>query len=189
MLHHIDHITYATKAENEKSEIEKWRILGLYEHVRLNTVIFPATHIALTKTTPHSIVIDGPKESTIPWDIMTGLSISDDPNSPVNKFIKYYGEGVQHIAYGVLGHINMDDFYKNLQNSEKLLTPVLTYHDSNGATLQQIFTAPKKPYGPFKEYVKRTSGRDGNLFNGFDVQNIENLYGAYDTYSKWLESK
>jgi 4-hydroxyphenylpyruvate dioxygenase-like putative hemolysin len=178
MIKHIDHVTYAVKFENEKQEIKKWEALGLYEHVRLNTVVFPATHIALT-----SGISENSKNS---WDLMTGLSISEDYHSPVNEFIRRYGEGAQHIAYNVSSKTDINGLYWELNTKFDLMTKVLNYSDDNGAKLNQIFVKPSKPYGTFIEFVQRLPGKNEKPYDGFDVENIENLYCEYDLYSKWL---
>lgn len=183
MICHIDHITHAINFKNEEKEIKKWNLLGFKEHVRLNTKIYPATHIALVKGLKTN------SDSGVAWDIMTGLSISEDLNSPINKFVNLYGEGVQHVAYNVDLNTDMNELYKKLKETYDLLTPVLTYKDTNGAGLKQIFTRPKKPWGSFEEYAQRIPGPNGNPFDGFDVDNIENLYKEYDDYSKYLNSE
>ena len=182
MIKHIDHITYAVKFENEKQEIKKWETLGLHEHVRLNTVIFPATHIALTSGVPKN-------NDEVSWNLMTGLSISEDFNSPINEFIRRYGEGAQHIAYNISPETDISQFYWKLHDKFNLMTAILSYSDNNNARLNQIFVNPKKPFGPFIEFVQRLPGENGNLYDGFDVSNIENLYREYDYYSRWLIRK
>lgn len=175
----LDHITHAISFKNEKTEIAKWNLLGFEEYVRVNTLSYPATHIAL--------------KTTNKWHggefIITGLSISEDPDSPINKFIKYYGEGIQHIAYSFDESVAMEEFYEKIKKSHDLLTSILTYTDANGAKLQQIFTRPSQPYGQFMEFIKRTPGPKGQNFNGFDVRNIDDFYLEYDKHSKWLENK
>lgn len=200
MICHIDHITHAIDFKNEEKEIKKWNSLGFKEHVRLNTKIYSATHIALVKglKSGYTDFIDRffnleiglfSKQKPIAWDIMTGLSISEDPNSPINKFVNLYGEGVQHVAYNVDLNTDMNELYKKLKETHDLLTPVLNYKDASGAGLKQIFTRPKKPWGSFEEYAQRIPGPNGNPFDGFDVDNIENLYKEYDDYSKYLNSE
>jgi 4-hydroxyphenylpyruvate dioxygenase-like putative hemolysin len=182
MIKHIDHVTYAIKFENEKQEISKWETLGLYEHVRLNTLIFPATHIALTSNLDNLVSSD-----EISWNLMTGLSISVVYDSPVNEFIRRYGEGIQHIAYNISSKTDIDGLFWELNKKFDLMTPILNYSDDNGAKLNQIFVKPSKPYGAFIEFVQRLPGENGKPYDGFDVENIENLYSEYDTYSKWLD--
>lgn len=174
MIKHIDHITYAISAHNEKREISNWKFLK--ELVRLNTIKYPAIHIALTSAVNS-------------WEIMTGLSVSEDSKSPINEFIKRYGEGVQHIAYSVDPNVDMEEFCNNLPNTWDFMTPVLSYSDNNGAKLKQIFTKPSKPFGTFKELVQRLPNENGQPFNGFDIENIDELYRFYDDYSIWLDQQ
>ena len=45
-IRHIDHITYVASFENEHRFMTNWGLLGFNEHIRLETLRFPATHIA-----------------------------------------------------------------------------------------------------------------------------------------------
>ncbi len=176
-IRHIDHVTYVSAFESEERFLSQWKIFGFEELVRLQTRKYPASHIAL---------VSG-KTAEYPWETMTGLSVSPDPESPVNEFVRRYGEGVQHIAYNIHPQADMESLHVELKGlGWDFMTPVLTYKDTSGARLRQMFVAPASPYGPFLELVQRLLGPEGEAYNGFDVQNIENLYQAYDDYSQWL---
>ncbi len=177
-IRHIDHITYAGKTRNEKGFIERWQLMGFSELVRLHTRRYPATHIALTSG----------KSSDFPWETMTGLSVSEDPGSPINEFIIRYGEGVQHVAYNIHPEADMEELYQELKKRKwQFMTSVLTHKDDHGARLCQLFTAPQVPAGTFVELIQRLPGPHGEIFNGFDIVNIDDLYEAYSQYSAWLE--
>ena len=175
---HIDHVTYVAREENERGFIERWRMLGFREHVRLTTSRFPATHIALV----------GGQLPGAPWAAMTGLSVSPDPASPVNEFTRRYGEGLQHVAYAISPDMDFEVLGRDLERSGwQLMTRVLTYQDPAGARLRQLFAAPLQPFGPFIEFIQRHPGPGGLPFDGFDTTNIDDLYEAYADYSRWLE--
>jgi len=177
-VRHVDHITYVVRPENEASYRARWGLLGAEELVRLRTERFPGTHIALTSG-------QNPLSS---WEVMTGFSISEDPSSPINEFIRRYGEGAQHTAYNIDPEVDMDELCDQMRRSGWVfMTPVMNY--GSGARLRQVFTAPTLPYGPFGEFVQRLPGPDGTAFNGFDTDNIEGLYEHYAQYSAFLERK
>ena len=177
-ISHIDHITYVATLDRETAFVSEWAHLDFRTHVRVETRRFPASHIALTKgVLPHQ-----------PWAIMTGLSVSRDPRSPVNEFVRRYGEGQQHVAYAVAPGTDMDVLHATLARSGMVfMTGVLTYREGTGAGLRQMFTAPTRPYGTFVELIQRLPGPDGEAFAGFDTKNIDDLYEAYDDYSRWLD--
>jgi len=177
-IRHIDHITYAGAYENERNFIERWDALGFHEHVRLWTVKWPATHIALVSgMTPE-----------YPWATMTGLSVSEDPASPINQFVKRYGEAIQHTAYNIDPEVEMEDLHHEMVRlGWKFMTPVLTYAGGEGARLRQMFVAPQVPYGTFVEFVQRLPGENGQAFDGFDTVNIDDLYQCYSDYSRKLD--
>jgi 4-hydroxyphenylpyruvate dioxygenase-like putative hemolysin len=177
-IRHIDHITYVTELENERSFINHWETLGFTEHVRLRCVRYPATHIALISgTTPE-----------YPWATMTGLSVSEDPKSPVNEFVRRYGAGIQHCAYNIHPDADMEEVHESMKKmGVKFMTPVLTYNDNAGAHLRQMFVPPARPFGTFHEYIQRLPGPDGNAFAGFDTSNIDDLYECYSDVSRALE--
>ena len=177
-IRHIDHITYVTSADNEQAFLTSWQLLAFREHVRVHTRRFPAAHIALTSGA----------QSGQPWAIMTGLSVSRDERSPVNEFVRRYGEGQQHVAYNVGVEVDMDALHRTMAaQGTTFMTPVLTYAEGSGARLRQMFTAPTRPYGTFVELIQRLPGPDGEPFGGFDTDNIDDLYQAYADYSVWLE--
>lgn len=179
-IRHIDHVTYVSAHESEERFLNQWKIFGFEELVRLQTHKYPASHIAL---------VSG-KTAEYPWETMTGLSVSPDPESPVNEFVRRYGEGMQHIAYNIHPEADMDALHIELKGMGwEFMTPVLTYKDGSGARLRQMFVAPQSPYGTFVELVQRLLGPEGAAYNGFDVQNIEDLYRAYDEYSQWLSKR
>ena len=63
-IYHIDHVTYAGRPENEEHFLNQWKLFGFTETDRLQTVRFPATHIALTSGAAPGF----------PWGTMTGLN-------------------------------------------------------------------------------------------------------------------
>ncbi|MBZ0266355.1 hypothetical protein K8I28_16990 [bacterium] len=179
-IRHVDHITYVAAADQERNFIETWEKLGFKESWRGGCERYPATHIAL---------IAGMSDE-FPWATMTGLSVSDDPESPINEFVRRYGPGVQHVAYNLGPESDMDEVYENMREMGwDLMTPVLTYHDKNGGKLRQMFIAPTIPFGPFVEFIQRLPGKDGKPYDGFDQMNIDDLYEHYDEISKQLDKK
>ncbi|MCP5467830.1 MAG: hypothetical protein H7A32_01000 [Deltaproteobacteria bacterium] len=177
-IRHIDHVTYAGKVRNEADFIDRWNIMGFSELVRLHTQRYPATHIALTSG----------QNPNFPWETMTGLSISEDPGSPINEFVIRYGEGIQHVAYNIDPNIPMEEVYRELKRRKwQFMTNVLIHKDDHGARLCQLFTAPQVPAGTFVELVQRLPGKHGEIFDTFDIANIDDLYEAYAQYSAWLE--
>jgi len=177
-IRHIDHVTYVARFENERRFIERWSSLGFHEHVRLFCKRWPATHIALVSgLTPE-----------YPWATMTGLSVSQDPNSPVNHFIQRYGESIQHTAYNIDPEVDMEALHVEMKKlGWNFMTPVLTYKDAAGAKLKQTFIAPEVPFGAFVEFVQRLPGPDGHAFDGFDTANIDDLYQCYFDYSRSID--
>lgn len=177
-IRHIDHITYVTDLEKEASFIEQWAAIGFKEHVRLRCNRYPATHIALISgSTPD-----------YPWSTMTGLSISEDPNSPVNEFVRRYGTGIQHCAYNIDPDVDMEAVHEDMKKlGWVFMTPVLTYNDNAGALLKQMFIPPARPFGTFLEFIQRLPGPDGNAFDGFDTSNIDDLYECYDKHSRSID--
>jgi 4-hydroxyphenylpyruvate dioxygenase-like putative hemolysin len=179
-VRHIDHVTYVTAREDEKAFLATWARLGFAEHVRLCSYRHPATHIAL---------ISGVSED-YPWATMTGLSVSEDPKSAINEFVRRYGAAAQHIAYNIDPHFEMERVYGEMKESGwNFMTPVLTYEDKSGAHLRQFFTAPAIPYGPFVEFIQRLAGPDTRAFDGFDSMNIDGLYDHYVDYSRSLDRR
>jgi 4-hydroxyphenylpyruvate dioxygenase-like putative hemolysin len=179
-VRHIDHVTYVSALENEKTFLATWARLGFTEHVRLRSHRHPATHIAL---------ISGVSED-YPWATMTGLSVSEDPKSAINEFVRRYGSAAQHIAYNIDPRLEMTRVYGEMKESGwDFMTPVLTYEDNAGARLRQFFTAPTIPFGPFMEFVQRLPGPDGKAYDGFDSMNIDGLYDHYVDYSRSLDRR
>lgn len=177
-VRHIDHVTYIARPIHESSFIKRWKSLGFYESIRLRTERFPATHIAL---------INGLHED-FPWATMTGVSISESSNSPINKGIRRYGEGIQHVAYNIHPEADMYELQEVLENlGWTFMTPVLNYEDKGHAHLRQLFASPSSAYGSFVELVQRLPGPEGNIYDGFDTMNIDDLYEQYDDYSHWLD--
>ena len=176
-IRHIDHITYVGLWSEEEKFIREWNFLGFSESQRLHTTRFPATHIALT-----SGHVKG-----FPWATMTGLSVSEDYNSPINEFIRRYGNGMQHAAYNIDPSADMEELRKIMTPlGWTFMTPVLTYEDHHRAKLRQMFSAPMGPYGTFVEWIQRLPSPKGEVYGGFDTKNIDDLYEYYHDYSEWL---
>jgi 4-hydroxyphenylpyruvate dioxygenase-like putative hemolysin len=179
-VRHIDHVTYVSALENEKKFLATWARLGFTEHVRLRSHRHPATHIALVS----GVSVD------YPWATMTGLSVSEDPKSAINEFVRRYGSAAQHIAYNIDPRFDMARVHSEMKETGwDFMTPVLTYEDKAGARLRQFFTVPTIPFGPFMEFVQRLPGPDGRAFDGFDSMNIDGLYDHYVDYSRSLDRK
>ena len=179
---HLDHITYVTKFENERVFINRWKLLGFHEHVRFNTSCFSATHIALVR--------NNTKTFNSSLTTMTWLSVSSDPQSPLNEFVRRYGEGMQHTAYSIDPKVSMEELQQQMkQLGWNFMTPVLTYKNASGTILKQMFTAPIIPYGPFIEFVQRLTKPDENAFDSFDTTSIDDLYQYYVDYSCSLTLK
>lgn len=122
----IDHCTYVDAADNESDFIRRWAALGFSEVVRLRTRRFPASHIALTTAVT---TLSSPR-------VMTGLSVSDDPSSPINEFVRRYGAGLQHVAYRVAIDVDFDDLSGWLEATGlQLMTAPLRYVGDGGAEL------------------------------------------------------
>lgn len=172
----IDHCTYVST--DERAFLGRWASLGFSEVLRLRTERFPATHIALAT----EIGFDPSAR------VMTGLSVSEDPRSAVNEFVRRYGEGLQHVGYLIRDDADMGELARTLEASgTQMMTEPLLYVDDDGAELTQMFTAPLVPYGPFIELVQRRPGRSGTQFDGFSVATIEDLYERYTDFSRFLD--
>jgi len=179
-VRHIDHITYVDSLGREKEFIATWARLGFHEHVRVFTQRHPASHIAL-------VAGSSPE---YPWATMTGLSISEDENSPINESVRRYGPGVQHVAYNIDPRVEMAEVHERMtKHGWNFMTNVLTYQDDNKARLRQMFVAPSTPYGTFVEFIQRLPGSEGKAYDGFDINNIDGLYDHYIDYSKFLDRK
>ncbi len=175
----IDHCTYVEGPGAEREFIARWASLGFAEVMRLSTVRFPASHLALAA--------DG-------WGgaarVMTGLSVSDDPASPINEFMTRYGAGLQHVAYRVAVDVDFDELSGCLRTmGTELMTEPLRYVDDGGAELTQMFTRPALPYGPFIELIQRRPGMTGTNENDFSVASIDDLYEQYADVSRFLAAR
>lgn len=120
---------------------------------------------------------------------MTGLSVSEDANSPINEFVRRYGEGIQRTGYNIDSDVDMEELHQQMKKCGwNFMTPVLSYEDEAGARLKQMFAAPSVPYGPFIEFVQRLIGPNGQAFDSFDATHIDDLYQHYADYSCWLDT-
>lgn len=171
----IDHTMYAAAAKDEKSFVDSWGKLGFRTHSRISTQKHKVNHIAL---------ISGKGES-LPWAAMTCLAVSNDPDSPVNRFLRQNGAGVLYVAYAVNPEADMDELHERMKAwGWRLMTPVLTYEDSKGPRLRFLFVAPSNPYGPFIGFVQRPSDADGKVFEELDVLLLDTLYDHYESQGK-----
>ncbi len=183
-----DHVTYIASAVIGASNfVEYWEEQGFYPRKPIVTTRFPAQHIVFTNSARNIV----------------GLSISNDPNSPINKSLGLWGvmryepsiQGftpgkLQHIAYEVNPRRSIDEVRAELESKgTQFMTPILRYQDPNGAMLEQMFVACKVPYGPFVEVIRRGLGKNLERFQGFHSDQIDNLYEHYDRYSRELLRK
>lgn len=187
-LEREDHRTYIVSPRNEIGFLEYWEKKGFKVASVIKTKKFPARHIVLLK--------DASVEKT--YQEMVGLSVSDDPSSPINKSVYLYGDArvedgkivpgrVQHIAYSLDRKLWMSEIMEKLEKKNiRFMTPILSYTDSNDAVLRQMFVACEKPYGEFIEIVQRGVGNDGSPFKGFNSEQIDQLYKYYDSFSEIL---
>ena len=186
-----DHVTYVTASENEALFSGYWQRRGLRPMTALEPSGFPARHIAF---------LANPGEYTT-CERMVGLSVSDDPASPVNRLVALYGGSrvdehggvapgrLQHVAYATDADTDVDVLRSRMKaHGVVFMTPVLRFSDGTGATLTQMFVACTVPYGPFVEIVQRGVGENGEPFSGFSAEQIDCLYEHYDAYSKELLS-
>lgn len=188
----IDHATFAAPFEMRDAFIDHWKKQGLEALAPLNTVQYPAEHIALIRS-------DAPYAAC---DSMIGLSVSPDPRSPINEFLRHYqplstklpGQ-LQHVAMNVNQSIDMDAFVAELErNGITFMTPILTSTQAKTRSqLRQAFTASKGAYGPFIELIQRktdvdvpTDHPEQELFN---TSQIDQLYKLYDEHSQHLLKK
>jgi hypothetical protein len=185
-----DHVTFVAAAVDEGAFRAYWIARGLRAMQPIVAQRYPARHIAMSET----------PEATEVCENMIGLSVSDDPRSPVNRLVEIYGGHridergrvavgrVQHIAFAVENDCEMAEVRATLESqSVRFMTPILTFHDSDtGAYLEQMFVACLVPYGPFVEIIKRGTGRNGEPFQGFNADQIDTLYEHYDAYSRKL---
>jgi hypothetical protein len=178
-----DHVTYCVGEQRRNDFMKYWCDRGLSPMSPIVTTRYPAEHIALV----------GDPQSHRGCEKMIGMSISSDSQSPINCItgrVGVHGGIFQHRAYLVDGSCSIETIREKMeQTGTKFMTPIFTYEDTNGATLKQIFTACKIPYGPFVEIIERKLGTDGQPFNGFADVQIDNLYESYDDYSRFLSSR
>lgn len=179
-----DHITYCIEYDRKDEFMSYWaENNGLAPSQAIRTTLYPAEHIAL---------VPNPDDHR-GCDQMIGLSISKDPKSPINKLLQHghrhaSGGVFQHRAYLVKEGYSIENIKDNLEKiGMGFMTPILSYTDDQNATLKQIFTECKNPYGPFIEIIERRLGLDGKPFRNFNASQIDNLYDHYDTLSKNLK--
>lgn len=178
-----DHRTYVMRPENYESFIRYWAARWyMPTNQRHQTNKYPGQHIALLKS----------GEKFTACSKMVWISMSDDEASPINMLLRRYGLnlqshgwGLQHIAYNIAPEKDFWEVRKSLEKlGTKFMTPILEYHQENGAFLKQMFVACLIPYGPFVEIVQRWSWENGEIFQDFNTQQIDALYSHYDAYSK-----
>ncbi len=183
-LYRKDHVAFVVSPENEDSFAKFWESKGLQRLETLITEKYPARHTGF---------ID-PKRSDEP---MVALSVSDDPQSPINLLIKKHGEYsvtedshtilglIQHIAYGVDSHItSIENIEQALtDNNFTFITPLLTYATGE-ASLKQGFATSEKSEGVFIEILERTAlpVATSDKKQGFDARQIDRLYSYLDEY-------
>ena len=185
-MHCEDHVTYVTRYAYKEAFLAHWHRQGLKLTPPIITQEFPAEHIAM---------VEQPGE-TQSCELMIGLSVSQDPESPINKLCDLvsdhvWSQGVlQHIAYSIDPSARMDQVRAELVGQGvTFMTPIFEYKEPSGAALRQMFVACLVPFGPFIEIVQRTAGTDGIPFQGFNGSQIDNLYRAYKAYSLELERR
>lgn len=184
-MHCEDHKTYVVPHEHRDTFINKHAAKGLTALPAIVTSEFPAEHIAMVEK----------PGATRTCERMVGLSVSTDPNSPINKLCELanivggshvaVAKGVlQHIAYAVGPEWDFNYVRERIEtHCVVFMTPILEYKDPNGATLRQMFVACETPFGPFVEIIQRTPDAKGVPFQGFSAQQIDNLYRYYNEYS------
>lgn len=185
LLHYEDHVTFVVPYHQKQEFIDR----AGTELIALPAIIttkFPAEHIAL---------VEKPTATSVSRR-MVGLSVSLDPDSPINKLYELGKEKGklavrQHAAYSVDPAIDFAQIRRSLElRGVNFMTPVLEYSDPGGAMLRQMFVACKVPYGPFIEIIQRTPDpKTGLPFEGFNADQIDRLYHFYDAYSLELLKK
>lgn len=180
LIGEIDHVNYAVEARNERAFIETWNNLGFLELSRVHTQKYDGTHIALGSG----------RGKRLHWSLMNGLAVSENPASPINRFIERNGAGVLYTAYSVNPEADMDEMYERMRAwGWKLMTPVLTYEDSNGPRLREIYICPAKPYGPFIGFVQRLPGQFGVAFEAWDILMLDSLFDHYVETSENMQER
>lgn len=173
----IDHLTFITPWQHTERFLSYWQSKGFEFHGEWNTRRYPARHLAL---------IRGGREGH-PWEDMVGLSVSDQPRSPIDRSLanvsmddRAVPHTLQHVALHVNRDADMQAVHQKLSVSNvSWMTDVLTYHDPNGAELNQMFTQPNGQ-GFFVEFAQRKPSAEGKPYAGFDPDIIDDLYQALD---------
>jgi hypothetical protein len=178
LIGEIDHVNYAVEVRNERAFIETWANLGFLELSRVQTQKYAGTHIAL----------GAGRGKRLHWSMMNGLAVSTNPDSPINRFIERHGAGVQYVAYSVNPEADLDEMYDRMRAwGWKLMTPVLSYEDSNGPRLREIYICPTEPYGPFIGFIQRLPGQFGVPYEAWDILMLDSLYDYYVEVSERLK--
>lgn len=185
-----DHIAYVVSTADFPEFAAYWQARGYIQLPALETIQFPAQHIGFI-------------QPDLPNQPMVATSVSHDPESPINRFIKLYGGhridvdgvivpgNVQHIAYQIDTSVtSIEAVQRELAGQGiQFMTPLLTHRDGqSGGVIRQIFCACRVPWGPFIELVERTqlpiAVTEGNsVRQGFDADQIDKLYQYYHTWS------
>jgi hypothetical protein len=186
-----DHATFVAAASDEQAFRSYWSERGLTAMDPLSPRRYPARHIAFAADPGNTVLCED----------MIGLSVSDDPASPIIRTVELYGGSrvdergdvaagrLQHVAFAVERGHTMEAIRADLEAlGVRFMTPILTFADASGsgAELQQMFVACRVPYGPFVEIIRRGEGANGEPFQGFDPDQIDALYTYYDAYSRTL---
>jgi len=173
----IDHLTFICPPEDREKFMSYWLDRGFSLHGIWKTERYPADHIALV----HGQTPD------YPWSDMVGLTVGSSHANSENRPLSLSvhpgaGNQLQHIAFNVNVNANFDALYQEMSNKWGLrfMTPVLSYHDDNGASLHQCFTRPVGSF--FIEFIQRLPNRMGEPYGGFDPDIIDDLYEALDEH-------
>ena len=170
----LDHATFVCRPTELEAFTSFWGERGFRLQGEWQTRRHPARHIAYVRgATPG-----------YPWEEMIGVSVSDEPDSPINRFLSDEPSGpggvrleLQHVAMNVAESADIDELRGELEaHGLSFMTPVLRYDDDNGAGLRQLFTSTDGRF--FVEFVQRITGRSGEPFGGFDPGIIDDLYDA-----------
>ncbi len=189
-----DHVTFVTSPAYEEDFLAARMREGFATRTQYTTRRFPARHIALAAAATADTAAEVPAPSL-------GLSVSDDLGSPINKCVHLYGGHrlsadaellpgrVQHFALCVDPERLIEVVRTKLEShGVKFMTPILCNTDPSGAFLKQMFVACKVPFGPFVEIIQRGRGRNGEIFRGFNIAQIDDLYEHYDRFSRAMRS-
>ena len=174
-IDHVDHLTFVTAPRELATFAQHWQAQGYTLRGEWPTRRYPARHIAFTRGV----------HDAHPWQQMVGLSVSDDPRSPINRTLDSLDRHgrpthcLQHVALHVQVELPMNEARRWLQGRGlQMLTGVLTYHDPGGAELHQFFTRTEA--GFFVEFIQRGLDRHGRPFGAFSEASIDDLYQALD---------